>query len=98
LFFQNANEVAISLWSVDRQARRPLGALVQPAASIPAGRYCRPIIGYWRVCFVMEDHDLAVALPQLNIVKEYDSELTVATTRQMRPAIPTKDRPREGGF
>jgi hypothetical protein len=67
LFFQNANEVAISPWSVDRQARRPLGALVQPAASIPAGRYCRPIIGYWRVCFVMEDHDLAVALPQLNI-------------------------------
>jgi hypothetical protein len=50
------------------------------------------------VCFVMEDRDLAVALPQLNIVKKYDSESTVATTRQMRPAIPAKDRPREGGF
>ena len=33
-----------------------------------------------------------VALPQLNIVSEYDSKLTVATKRQMRPAIQTKDR------
>jgi hypothetical protein len=32
------------------------------------------------------------ALPQLNIVTEYDSKLTVATKRQMRPAIQTKDR------
>jgi hypothetical protein len=28
----------------------------------------------------------------------YDSKSTVATRRQMRPAIQTKDRPREGGF
>jgi hypothetical protein len=38
-----------------------------------------------------------VALPQLNIVTEYDSKLTVATKRQMRPANQTKDRPGEGG-
>jgi hypothetical protein len=33
-----------------------------------------------------------VAVPQLNIVSEYDSNLTVATKGQMRPAIQTKDR------
>jgi len=33
-----------------------------------------------------------VALPQLNIVTEYDSKLTVAAKRRMRPAIQTKDR------
>ena len=33
-----------------------------------------------------------VALPQLIIVTEHDSKLTVATKRQMRPAIQTKDR------
>jgi hypothetical protein len=37
-----------------------------------------------------------VALPELNIVTEYDSKSTVATKR-MRPAIQTKDRSREGG-
>jgi hypothetical protein len=34
-----------------------------------------------------------VALPQLNIVTEYDFKFTVATKRQMRPAVQTKDRP-----
>jgi hypothetical protein len=46
----------------------------------------------------MEDRDLAVALPQLNIVKEYGSESTVVTTRQMRRAIPTKDHPMRAAF
>ena len=80
-------------------AKLPASArLFKPAAPIPADRYCRPIIGYWRLRFVMEDRDLAVALPQLNIVTEYDSKSTVATKRQMRPAIQTKDRPVRAAF
>jgi len=47
---------------------------------------------------VMEDRDLAVALPQLNIVKEYDSGIGCCNNTPDAPAIPTKDRPREGGF
>jgi hypothetical protein len=46
----------------------------------------------------MEDRDLAVALPQLNIVTEYDSKSTVATKRQMRPAIQTTERPLQGSL
>jgi hypothetical protein len=46
----------------------------------------------------MEDRDLAVALPQLNIVTEYDSKSTVATKRQMRPASQTKERPVRAAF
>lgn len=80
-------------------AKLPASArLFKAAASIPADRYCRPIIGYWRLRFVMEDGDPAVALPQINIVTEYGSKSTVATKRQMRPAIQTKDCPVEGGF
>jgi hypothetical protein len=44
------------------------------------------------------DRDLAVALPQLNIVTEYDSKSTVATKRQMRPAERKKERPVRAAF
>jgi hypothetical protein len=46
----------------------------------------------------MEDRDLAVALPQLNIVKEYDSESAVATTRQMRRPFQQKTAPVRAAF
>ena len=79
-------------------AKLPASArLFKPAAPIPADRYCRSIIGYWRLRFVMEDRDLAAAL-QLNIVTEYDSKSTVATKRQMRPANQTKERPVRAAF
>jgi hypothetical protein len=55
-------------------------------------------LAIWRLRFVMEDCDLAVALPQFNIVTEYDSKSTVATKRQMRPASQTKERPVRAAF
>src|ERR1700681_4581577 len=68
LFFQIANEVLQSPFGqwIDSPGGHS-ARFSSPAAPIPAGRYCRPIIGYWRLRFVMEDRDLAVALPQLNI-------------------------------
>jgi hypothetical protein len=43
----------------------------------------------------MKDRDLA-ALPQLNVVTEYDS--TVATRQQMRPAFKQKTAPVRAAF
>jgi hypothetical protein len=72
--------------------------LFKPAAPIPADRYCRPIIGYWRLRFVMEDRDLAVALPQLNIVTEYDSKSTVANKTADAPGHSNERALRQGGL
>jgi hypothetical protein len=60
---QIASEVLQSLFGP--WANRPGGQpprLFRPAAPIPAGRYCPPIIGYWRLRFVMEDRDLVLKL------------------------------------
>ncbi len=56
LFFQIANEVFQSpfyQW-IDR-APRPFARFCTPAAPIPADRYCRPMIGYWRLRSWIED-------------------------------------------
>ena len=99
LFFQIANEVLQSLFGqwIDRPGGHS-ARLFKPAAPIPAGRYCRPIIGYWRLRFVMEDRDLAVALPQFNVVTEYDSKSTVATRRPMRRPFKQKTAPVRAAF
>jgi hypothetical protein len=69
-----ANEVLQSLFGqwIDRPGGHS-ARLLKAAAPIPAGRYCRPIIDYWPLRFVMEDRDFTVALPQLNIVEPADA-------------------------
>src|SRR5450755_723156 len=60
LFFQIANEVLQSPFGqwIDRPGGHS-ACLFKAAVPIPAGRHCRPIIGYWRLRFVMEDRGRA---------------------------------------